>query len=73
MLFLFGMSFTGKPTYEQILMKAKSGKLPALVDSGDLGSTPAGLYYVYLLSYWNAKRKVFKFSHFVISLGLVFY
>ena len=44
MLFLFGMSFTEKPTYEQILMRAKSGNLPELLDSRDSDPTPAGLY-----------------------------
>ena len=43
-LFLSGMSFTGKPTYEQILMKAKNGQLPTLVDTGDSGLIPTGQY-----------------------------
>ena len=43
-LFLSGMAFTGKPTYEEILMKAKNGQLPALEESGDSGFNPTGQY-----------------------------
>ena len=44
MFFLVGLSFTEKPTYEQILIRAKSGNLPEVVDRSDPGPTPVGMY-----------------------------
>ena len=44
MFFLAGLSFTAKPTYEQILIRAKSGNLPEVVDRSDPGPTPVGMY-----------------------------
>jgi len=41
-LFLSNMAFTGRPTYEEILMKAKNGQLPAPDESGDSGVNLAG-------------------------------
>ena len=49
-LFLSGMAFTGKPTYEEILMKAKNGQLPALEESGDSSVNPAGQYKLFIIS-----------------------
>ena len=44
MFFLVGLSFIEKPTYEQILIRAKSGNLPEVVDRSDPGPTPVGMY-----------------------------
>ena len=49
-LFLSTMAFTGKPTYEEILMKAKNGQLPALEESGDSSVNPAGQYKLFIIS-----------------------
>ena len=49
-LFLSNMAFTGRPTYEEILMKAKNGQLPAPEESGDSGVNLAGQYKLFIIS-----------------------
>ena len=44
LFFLVRLSFTEKPTYEQILIRAKSGNLPEVVDRIDTVQTPVGMY-----------------------------
>ena len=45
--FLSNMAFTGRPSYEEILMKAKNGQLPAPDDSG---VNLAGQYKLFIIS-----------------------
>ena len=51
LFFLVRLSFTEKPTYEQILIRAKSGNLPEVVDRSDTVQTPVGMYLIFKLSY----------------------
>ena len=48
MFILVGLAFTEKPTYEEILIRAKSGILPnsdsEVVDRSDSGQIPEGMY-----------------------------
>ena len=46
-LFLSNMAFTGRASYEEILMKAKNGQLPA---SDDSGVNLAGQYKLFIIS-----------------------
>ena len=44
MFILVGLVFTEKATYEEILIRAKSGILPEVVDRSDFDQTPEGMY-----------------------------
>ena len=49
-LFLSNMAFTGRPSYEEILMKAKNGQLTAPEESGDSGVNLAGQSKLFIIS-----------------------
>ena len=51
MCILVGLAFAEKPTYEEILIRAKSGILPEVVDRSDSGQIPEGMYWILHLSY----------------------